>query len=243
MSKSHLMPFTLAVFFALSCSSAQAAISLDRTRVIFGGAQKSVSLGIRNDNKELPYLAQAWIENPQQQKVSGPIVVLPPLQRVEPGSGGQVKLVKSPEAEQLPQDRESLFYFNLREVPPRSDEPNTMQIALHTKIKLFYRPESITPDAGDVWQERLIVTPAGNGFRIENPTPYHVTISDLQNAADKRDSTTFNPVMLAPFSVEAVLPDDQVGKDLVLTYISDYGGYQKLNYACGAATCQLKPKP
>jgi P pilus assembly chaperone PapD len=45
-----------------------------------------------------------------------------------------------PDAAMLPQDREH-FYFNVREVPPKSERPNVMQLALHTKIKLFYRPK------------------------------------------------------------------------------------------------------
>ncbi|MCM5321457.1 fimbria/pilus periplasmic chaperone, partial [Escherichia coli] len=46
---------------AVACLStvpaAQAAISLDRTRVIFNGGEKSMTLNIANDNKQLPYLA------------------------------------------------------------------------------------------------------------------------------------------------------------------------------------------
>ncbi len=30
----------------------------------------------------------------------------------------------------LPQDRETVYYFNLREIPPKSNKPNTLQIAL-----------------------------------------------------------------------------------------------------------------
>lgn len=41
----------------------QGAIALDRTRVIFDGDLKSVSLNISNQNKQLPYLAQGWLED------------------------------------------------------------------------------------------------------------------------------------------------------------------------------------
>lgn len=44
---------------------ATAAVSLDRTRVIFDGAAKSVSLRLTNENKTLPYLAQGWVEDAQ----------------------------------------------------------------------------------------------------------------------------------------------------------------------------------
>lgn len=44
-------------------TSAQAAVTLDRTRIIFDGTQQSINITIRNDNPELPYLAQSWLEN------------------------------------------------------------------------------------------------------------------------------------------------------------------------------------
>ncbi|URN90948.1 MAG: fimbria/pilus periplasmic chaperone [Pseudomonas protegens] len=218
----------------------QAAISLDRTRVIFDGENKSLSIRIRNDNKEMPYLAQSWIENDQQQKVTGPLIVLPPLQRLEPMSGGQIKLLKSAEVEQLPKDRESLFYFNLREVPPRAETENTMQIALQTKIKLFYRPQGITPERGVIWQEKLRLKKAGQGFNVENPTPYYITINDLKDLSDKRSETDFSPVMLAPFSARDIHPDKGQITQPVLTYINDYGGYHQLAYRCDQSACQFK---
>lgn len=216
----------------------QAAVSLDRTRIIFNGENKSLSLSIRNDNKELPYLAQSWIENDQQKKVTGPLIVLPPLQRLEPTSGGQVKILKSAEVEQLPKDRESLFYFNLREVPPRAETSNTMQIALQTKVKLFYRPANIVPERGDVWQERLTLKKSTRGFTIENPTPYYITINEIVDASNTRGETDFSPVMLAPFSTQEVVPDGTVAQP-VLTYINDFGGYHQLKYRCDTSTCQL----
>ena len=53
----------LALLSACAAPLSQAAVSLDRTRVIFPGGEKSVGLGISNQNAQLPYLAQAWIEN------------------------------------------------------------------------------------------------------------------------------------------------------------------------------------
>ncbi len=139
------------IVIAISCLSglftqAQAAIALDRTRVVFDGDLKSVSLGISNQNKQLPYLAQAWLENEQGQKIQTPFVVLPPLQRVEPGKFSQVKIEALPVVNRLPQDRETLFYFNLREIPPRNTQENMLQIALQTRIKFFYRPKQLKTD-------------------------------------------------------------------------------------------------
>jgi len=57
-----------------------------------------------------------------------------------------VRLSTTPDISKLPQDRESLFYFNLREIPPRSEKANVLQIALQTKIKLFIARQQLKPD-------------------------------------------------------------------------------------------------
>ncbi|MDN9006641.1 fimbria/pilus periplasmic chaperone, partial [Staphylococcus aureus] len=52
----------------LLSSQVQAAIALDRTRVIFNGGEKSVSMNISNKNTQLPYLAQGWLEDADGKK-------------------------------------------------------------------------------------------------------------------------------------------------------------------------------
>jgi len=64
---------------------ASAAIALDRTRIIFGSENNPIRLNLSNKNRELPYLAQGWIEDDKGNKIESPLTVLPPLQRVEPG--------------------------------------------------------------------------------------------------------------------------------------------------------------
>ncbi|WP_153070434.1 fimbria/pilus periplasmic chaperone, partial [Escherichia coli] len=90
------------------------------------------------------------LEDEQGNKIQSPLVVLPPVQRIEPGKPSQIKIQALPAAKQLPQDRETLYYFNLREIPPKSNKPNTLQIALQTRIKLFYRPAAIVPNRTDM---------------------------------------------------------------------------------------------
>ncbi len=41
----------------------------------------------------------------------------------------------------LPKDKESLFWINIQEIPKApKDGTNTLSIALHTQVKMFYRP-------------------------------------------------------------------------------------------------------
>ncbi|KAF0655380.1 hypothetical protein L245_07005, partial [Salmonella enterica subsp. enterica serovar Worthington str. BCH-4719] len=64
-----------------------------------------------------------------------------PVIRVAANSGQQLKIKKL--ANNLPGDRESLFYLNVLDIPPNSDEnkdKNIIKFALQNRIKLIYRP-------------------------------------------------------------------------------------------------------
>ena len=76
-AKNPLISLFLLTATGLSVSqSAHAALALDRTRVVLNGGEKSVSLGVANQNRELPFLAQAWIEDAQGKKITDPLTHL-----------------------------------------------------------------------------------------------------------------------------------------------------------------------
>ncbi|WP_320734290.1 fimbria/pilus periplasmic chaperone [Enterobacter kobei] len=226
----------------LSAQQASAAISLDRTRVIFSGGDKSVSLSISNENKQLPYLAQGWVEDAHGKKITSPLTVLPPVQRLEPGAKSQVKVQGLPATSTLPQDRETLFYFNLREIPPKSDKPNTLQLALQTRVKLFYRPKAIAvanPESVAPWQEKLTLSKQGDTYQVNNPTPYYVTLVDASNKKGGASAAGFEPLMVPPKgSAPLKVAASALGNSPVLTYINDYGGRPQLSFNCNGASCQ-----
>ncbi|PIJ48550.1 molecular chaperone [Erwinia sp. OLTSP20] len=227
----------------LSSWQVNAAISLDRTRVIFAGGSHSMSLNITNENRELPYLAQGWIEDQHGKKITSPLLVLPPLQRVEPGARSQIRIQVTPAINQLAKDRETLFYFNLREIPPKSSKPNTLQIALQTRVKLFYRPEPLLVSAdgyANPWQKKLTLSRQGDHFQVSNPTPYYVTLAGASATLKSPDVAGFEPLMVAPKS-RAVLKGSAaaLGNHPVITYINDFGGRPKLVFACNGDQCQV----
>ncbi|AOM41264.1 fimbria/pilus periplasmic chaperone [Xenorhabdus hominickii] len=241
--KKILMITAITVTSLMSVHQAMAAIALDRTRVIFNGDVKSVSLNIENQHLDLPYLAQAWIEDDKGNKINSPLVVVPPVQRVEAGAKSQIKIQTLPAVAQLPQDQESLFYFNIREIPPRSEKPNVLQIALQTRIKLFYRPEAVIArriDIDNPWQEKLTLTRQGNQYLVNNPTPYYVTISEASNKVNGKSVEGFQPLMLAPKSSEKLGGStNSLGNTPVLTYVNDYGGRPQLTFSCSGDTCTV----
>ncbi|AQT66727.1 molecular chaperone [Serratia marcescens] len=235
---------TTALLAGALAPTAYAAIALDRTRVIFDGSVQSVSLSVSNQNKQLPYLAQGWLEDEQGNKIQSPLTVLPPVQRIEPGKPSQVKIQALPAAKLLPQDRETLYYFNLREIPPKSNKPNSLQIALQTRIKLFYRPAAIAPERNAApWQEQLTLTKQGDKYIVNNPTPYYVTIVDAATRKGVEGAKGFEPFMVPPKgNTPLTVSAASVGGSPVLTYINDYGGRPQLSFNCSGSACAVTPE-
>lgn len=232
------------VLLALGLSQgANAAVGLDRTRVIFDGGKDATSVNITNNNTQLPYLAQGWIEDEAGKKITSPLIVLPPVQRLEPGKQSQLKVQALPAAKSLPQDRETVFYFNLREIPPRSDKANTLQIALQTRIKLFYRPQAITPSQQDLsnpWQQKLTLTLAGERYQVNNPTPYYVTLVDARSTKDGKTVPGFEPLMVPPKGALTLGPTaKELGTTPHLAYVNDYGGRPLLAFTCTGSACTV----
>lgn len=228
-------------FTTLIAQQANAALALDRTRAIVNAGDKSLSLGVTNQNRELPYLAQAWVEDAQGNKVSDPLVALPPVQRIEPGSKSQIKIQITPAMKLLAQDKETLFFFNLREIPPKTDKPNTLQIALQTRIKLFYRPASLAVDQNSKpWQEQMTLTRQGEGYTVNNPTPYYISVVEVAPSLKGEPLKSVKPLLVAPKSSARLEGDTHnLGNNPVITYINDYGGRPKLVFSCSGSSCNL----
>lgn len=238
-----IMQLFLLAICGVSTFAVDAAVTLDRTRVIFPGGSNTISLKISNQNKELPYLAQAWLEDENGKKINSPFTVLPPIQRIEPDAVSILQVRALPAISLLPQDKESLFYFNLREVPPKSEKANVLQLALQTKVKFFYRPPALIVQPGSkkaLWQEQLILYREGNDYRLENPSPYYVTLVEASTSSKGTPLQGFNSMMLAPKSnIKITLDGKLLGSTPSFTYIDDYGARRKLNYQC-SSSCQLE---
>lgn len=201
-------------------SPASASIALGRTRIIFNAEKQSQSFEIKN-NSDKPYLVQAWLEDEQEHKLTEPFIILPPVQRIEGNAISQIKIQGLSELKKLPQDRESVFYLNIREIPPKLDKPNQVQLAVQSRIKLFYRPEKLKidrmsdsiPRAGDI---KIICE--FDGFIAYNPTPYYFTIT----------ASEISPIMVAPNSnIKIVL--SSLEQSIRFFYISDYGNRKIIN--------------
>ncbi|MGO2437843.1 MAG: fimbria/pilus periplasmic chaperone, partial [Serratia proteamaculans] len=137
----------------------------------------------------------------------------------------------------------TLYYFNLREIPPRSNKPNTLQIALQTRIKLFYRPQAIVADKAALanpWQEKLTLTRQGDRYQVNNPTPYYITLVDAGSSVKGSGVAGFEPLMVPPKGQATLtVSAGALGASPVLTYINDYGGRPQLVFRCNGSACQV----
>ncbi|MBN3818643.1 molecular chaperone [Paraburkholderia sp. Se-20369] len=232
----------LATAGALLAGAAHASIVPDRTRVIFNEGEQAAIVTITNKSASYPYLVQSWLEDTHGNRITSPLMVVPPLQRVEANERNVLRIAKLP-GTALPADRETVFYLNIREVPPKTDTPNALQIALHTQMKLFYRPKGVQParDADPTLPMTLRVDAAAHTLVFDNPTPFHVTVVDLKAGAQKAP-VPFDPVMVSPMSTADVPFKGAAPATLFVTHVDDYGGQVAVEYACDAGVCKsVKP--
>lgn len=218
-----------------------AAVTFQQSRVIFDGSKSSTSLIVNNQNPLLPYLARSWIEDEEGNRVRGPLVVLPPIQRIDPGESSQIKIQALPSANLLRQDRETLFYLNLREVPPRDGVVNSLQIALQNRIKIFYRPAALKAPVNTLatpWQSQLVITRQDDRLYLSNPSAYYITLVEAKTGAGGLPVANFRPLMLAPGAKDR-LPGSasDYGATPVFTYINDYGGRPEVSFSCNGLRC------
>jgi len=221
----------LAAFIAIQ--PAWSGVKIDGTRVIYNAADREVTVKLANMAND-PVLMQVWVDRGNVDSApdtsDAPFVVVPPIFRLDPQRAQSVRLTFTGEA--LPQDRESLFWFNALEVPPLPSDRNvnTMQIAVRTRLKMFYRPTGLAGDlpsavAHVAWQ----IVPGEKGaavLRGKNDSPYHVSYSVLTVEQGGRSYDTGGG-MIKPFSSQdfSIPGFTAQGSDVQLRFrwMSDYG--------------------
>ncbi len=240
-----LKPVACGLFFIAQINASWAGIALDRTRMIITGDARSVSANLTNTSPSIPFLAQSWVEDAHGTKITSPLMVLPPLQRINGGQKGIARVTKTSGVNALPQDRESLFYLNVREIPPKPDKPNVLQLAMQSRIKLFYRPTAIVPETpGAVWQNQLIFHKQGQRWTVDNPTPYFVTLIGLSRKPEAQGGgrlTDFPGIMIPPKSSLDFKVSDASVSQFSMMYVNDFGGHPELKFSCTVNVCKALP--
>ncbi|MDA8480075.1 fimbria/pilus periplasmic chaperone [Citrobacter sp. Awk 4] len=211
-----------------------AGLVLDGTRVIYPAGENEVTVRMKNTGS-LPVLAQSWIDNGVKNetpdKISSVFVLTPPINRVNAGKGQTLRISLLAE-NTLPQDKESVFYLNVLAIPAKSkDSINTSQIniAFKTRIKIFYRPDSLKGSANDA-PNLLRWNISGNGVTVTNPTPYYVTLTEVTYASNGKKVVAagqmISPGGTSDFHFNGVSQVSSVDS-IEYASINDFGGLNK----------------
>jgi chaperone protein EcpD len=224
------------VVLALSANPARATVVIAGTRVVFPAATGEVTVRLSNEGSQ-PALVEAWIDDgdpsstPDTAKV--PFLVTPPLARMNAGKGQSLRIVFA--GQPLPTDHESLFWLNVLEIPPKptartGEEQNTLQFAVRSRLKLFFRPAQLGGDSATAAQDIIwSMARDGDGYALEahNKSPYYITFSKVAAVAGQI-SHDAGIGMVAPQStlrlklsqLDRSLPP---GNEIDYTVINDFG--------------------
>jgi chaperone protein EcpD len=232
-----IAPAFIATTLLTAAPYAAAGVVVDGTRVVYPAAKREVTINIRNPGST-PSLVQAWLDagdphaKPGESKV--PFVLTPPLFRLDPTKVQSLRLVYTHDP--LPEDRESLFWLNVLDIPPRAaanpDVPNQLELAFKHRMKVFFRPARLAGSAADAparltWK---LLSKDGKlvGIEASNPTAYHVSLIQVTAAAGGHP-VTLQAEMVDPFASRRFdLPDPlaaPIGSvALEYRFVNDYGG-------------------
>ncbi|EPL9571772.1 fimbrial biogenesis chaperone [Providencia rettgeri] len=204
-----------------------ASLVLQGTRVIFPSDRKMVSIQMTNYSEQ-PTLTQSWIDegniNSTPETTSAPFIVTPPINKIAANEGVQLRIRFL--GNNLPMDRESVYYLNVLDIAPKPKNTqgmNTLQLAIQTRIKVFYRPISLLPlpdtllDNAKFYADKGLLT-------VNNPTPYFLSIANIYTANNANDSIA-KSLMIAPFSTQIIPSGKKVvnGENITVVYIDDTG--------------------
>lgn len=217
----------------LYVTAAHAAVVIGGTRVVFPAKDGEVTVRLSNEGNN-PALVETWIDTGDAastpDKVSTPFLITPPLFRIEAHRDQSLRIIAT--SANLPADRETLFWLNVLEVPPKPSGQqftgkNTLQFAIRSRLKLFYRPDGLSESLVKATARLTWKAAQGNAIEVNNPTPYYVTISKLSIQVGGKDYAA-DAGMVAPFgtlrlSVKDLAQAPAAGSAVTYTTINDFG--------------------
>lgn len=219
------------IFIVVDQSSA--GIVITGTRIIYPSSKEFVSVQIDNTGEEQA-LVQAWIDHENEavdlSGIKAPFIVTPPLKTVDPNKGQALRIIYN-HKEQLPKDRESLFWFNLLDIPAKPENlQNYIQFAVRSRLKLLFRPNEIKMSQTEAFKQ-LGVKIENNHYVLDNPTPYYINFGKKtaylkDGTRDSLDDFRY----MEPFSKKILthLKNESLDK-IEISIINDYGAVYDFN--------------
>lgn len=219
---------------ALASPAAHASVVIGGTRVVYPAQDKEVTLKFINEG-ERATLVQVWLDDGDDQSTpdtaKAPFVVAPPVFRLDPKKQQTTRIIFTGAG--LPADRETLYWLNMLEIPPKNGtaSANILQFAFRTRIKVFYRPSNLAGEPVLAYQKLRWTLHSGKDglvLRADNPTPFHVNFANVSLNVGGQEQGGQGGGMVAPFSqAEFPLKDLRARPSgqlkVAVTVINDFG--------------------
>lgn len=226
---------------------AQAEVQIEGTRFVYTAADRDISIGLRNLAKATPALVQVWLDDGADGAAPGqaraPFSLTPPMFRLDAGRAQRLRLLYT--GEPLPADRESLFWLNVLEVPPQpdpalADERNVLQLAVRSRLKIFYRPPSLPGDAAQagaaltwrIGQDRETGAPR---LQVHNASAFHVSLGavavDIAGAEVSVGDGLVPPGATVDIALRQMPAVRSGPLTVTYTYLDDYGAERSVRAA------------
>ena len=223
-------------WFGHVVTPANASIVIGGTRVIYDANAPEVTVKLSNEGNA-PALVQSWVDAGEIKSaptdIKVPFTITPPIARIDPTKSQTLRVVYT--GEPMPQDRESVFWLNVLEIPPKPSgtdaDVNRIQLAFRSRIKLFYRPDHLAGTAGEapeklVW--KLVKTEGKPAIESHNPTPFYVSLTEITVQSGKQRAVVDGGGMIGPgethtFDLKGDVPNSTDAR-VHYTAINDYGG-------------------
>ena len=209
----------LTVILAISgVASVNAGVVIGGTRVIYEEGKKEASLSVNNADT-VAYLIQSWIDMPNNDTTQkAPFIITPPLYRLDPQQQNIMRIVRTGS---VPADKESMFWLNVKSIPSAETKPNTLQIAVKSRMKLIYRPDALKESSAEEQVNKLTWHKIGTDLQVSNPTAYYMNFNEISVGGKKLPSVSY----VAPGQTNHfALPNGTSSNQIDFKLINDFGG-------------------
>jgi len=221
-----------AAAFSFALSS-QAAVVIEGTRIVYNESQREVNVKLGNVDEKVGTLVQIWIDEDNIDATASssgvPFILNPPLAKIGPGKKQQVRMVYIGENENLKQEK--LYWFNMLEVPPKSNEPSSLSFAVRTRVKLFFRPKAMSgmvPNAPETTVWRWTSTKEPFEIEAHNTSLFHMSMPSVFLEGPPTPIELSRGTMIAPnervkFKVEGLTTPPDSAMKIRHSSLNDFG--------------------
>lgn len=223
----------LSVLLLLLPLSALGTIQVNTTRVIFSELENEQTVEVKNVGKRTA-LIQVWLsENDANDKIKNTgFIITQPMFKVKSEKSKVVRIIGTDEIKNLyPKDRETMLWINFLDIPPENKNgENSLNIAVHTKMKFFYVPENVDTtrsEAADKLSWKVERQGKQSYLIAKNNSPIYVSLGKLalkNNMTIKLDSSTVAPFGETKYEITGEISNEKgIGGEY--SYIDDLGAY------------------